>query len=80
VNLHVFQVRPKQRKVSSHPPSSISPPPISPSTIPPSPYLSSRPLGQFVYLKHIEYLSVLSVYLAVHYISNLHANLNRPVK
>ncbi len=49
VNIHVFQVRLKQRKVSSHPPSSISPSTSSPSTIPPSPNPPSRPLGQFDY-------------------------------
>ncbi len=49
VNLHVFQVRLKQKKVSSHNPSSISPSTISPSLIPPSPNPPSRPLGQFDY-------------------------------
>ncbi len=33
MNLHVFQVRLKQRKVYSHPPSLVSPPPISPPLI-----------------------------------------------
>ncbi len=50
VNLHVFKVRLKQRKVSSHPPSSISPSNISPSPIPPSPNPPSRLLSQFDYL------------------------------
>jgi hypothetical protein len=50
VNLHVFQVRLKQRKVSSHPHSSISPSTISSSPIPPSPNPLSRLLGQFDYL------------------------------
>jgi hypothetical protein len=49
VNLQVFQVRLKQRKVSSHPPSSISPSTISPSLIPPSPNPPSPSLGQFDY-------------------------------
>ncbi len=49
VNLHVFQVRLKQIKVSSHPPSSIFPSIFSPSLIPPSPNPPSRPLGQFDY-------------------------------
>ncbi len=50
VNLHVFQVRLKQRKVSSHPPSSISPSTISPSPIPPSPDPPSRLIDQLDYL------------------------------
>ena len=46
---NVFQVRLKQRKVSSHPASSISPSPLSPSTIPPPLNPPSRLLCQFDY-------------------------------
>ncbi len=49
MNLHVSQVRLKQRKVSSHPASSICPFPSSPSLIPPSPNPPSCRLGQFDY-------------------------------
>ncbi len=42
-------IRLKQRKVSSHPPSAISPFPIFPSLIPPSTNPPSRLLGQFDY-------------------------------
>ncbi len=57
VNLHVFHVRLKQRKVSPHPPSSISPPTISPPPIPPSPNPSSRLIDQLDYL-NIKNISV----------------------
>jgi hypothetical protein len=53
VNLHVFQVRLKQRKVFSHPPSSISPSTISPS----NPSLSESSVSSswsILLLKHKE--------------------------
>ncbi len=49
MNLHVSQVRLEQRKVSSHPPSSICPFPSSFSLLPPSPNPPSRLLSQFDY-------------------------------
>jgi hypothetical protein len=47
MNVHVSQVRLKQWKIYSHPPSSICPFPISPSIIPPSTNPPSRLLSQF---------------------------------
>ncbi len=52
-----FEVRLKQRKDSSHPPSSISPSTISPSPIPPSPNPPSRFIDQLDYF-NIKNISV----------------------